>query len=199
MQFVVSGENITDFAKIFKILYIGASRNQKEKGGGSCVEDPKRERFDEAYREYWQVMYRVAFHILHGQETAAEDAVQEAFRILAEKYDEVGDRRDLKRWLLKTVEYVAKNESRKAYRHREVAMETIDFPTVEDAYFQEQGLSFPPGLSERDREVLRLSFEERLTQKESAARMGCTVATFRVWLSRAKRRYEKLCGKNSSG
>lgn len=163
------------------------------------MEDLKWEEFDAVYLKYWNVMYTVAYRMLNGQRTAAEDAVQEAFRILAEKYDEVENHSDIKKWLLKTVEHVAKNESRKAYRQRETALEPDNIPVVEDAYFQDCALSFPPGLSEKDQRVLRLCFEEELSQEESAARLGCSLETFRVWLSRAKARYKKQYEKNSSG
>ncbi|MDO4314276.1 MAG: sigma-70 family RNA polymerase sigma factor [Oscillospiraceae bacterium] len=163
------------------------------------MEDPKLQRFNAVYLEYWKVMYTVAYRMLDGQRTAAEDAVQETFRILAEKFDEVENHPDIKKWLLKTVEYVAKNESRKAYRQREIALEPNDVPAVEDAYFRDSGLTFPPGLSEKDQRVLRLCFEEGLSQEESAARLGCSLETFRVWLSRAKSRYKRQYEKNSSG
>lgn len=160
--------------------------------------DQKQEWLDAIYRKYRKATYSTAYHLSGNTETA-EDITQEAFAVLARRYDEVKNHPNIKRWLAKTVANLFANESRRAYHDREVALKPEHVPTVEDAYFQDLASSFPPGLSENDRELLRLCFEKQLSQEEIAARLGCNVGEFRVRLSRAKLRYRKLHEKNLSG
>lgn len=153
--------------------------------------DLKREWLDVMYREYWKPTYIVAYHLI-GDPVLAEDFAQEAFAVLTRKYDEVRDHPNIKRWLARTTANLIANESRKAYHSREVALKPEDVPTVEDTYFQDLASVLPPGLSEKDRELLSLCYESGLSQEEIAARLGCTVTALRMRLSRAKARYEKL-------
>lgn len=161
------------------------------------MEDLKREWLDAMYRAYWKPTYLVAYHLTNDPVTA-EDFAQEAFSVLTRKYDEVKGHPNIKRWLARTTANLIANEHRKAYHTREVSMKPDDVPTVEDAYFQDLASVLPPELSEKDRKLLSLCFEEELPQEEIAARLGCTVTALRMRLSRAKMRYEKLREKNSS-
>lgn len=160
--------------------------------------DKKQEWIDAMYREYRSTTYSTAYH-LSGNTQMAEDITQEAFAVLTRRYDEVKDHPNIKLWLAKTAFNLYTNESRRVYHDREVALKPEHIPTVEDAYFQDLALTFPPGLSESDQELLRLCFEKQLSQKEMADRLGCNVKALRERLSRAKARYKKLHEKNSSG
>jgi RNA polymerase sigma-70 factor (ECF subfamily) len=53
-------------------------------------------------------------------------------------------------------------------------------------------------LRERDQEVLRLSAWEQLTASEAATVMGCSVATYKVRLHRARRRFSALIAASAS-
>lgn len=160
--------------------------------------DKKQEWIDAMYREYRNTTYSTAYH-LSGNTQMAEDITQEAFAVLTRRYDEVKDHPNIKLWLAKTALNLHTNESRRVYHDREVALKPEHIPTVEDAYFQDLTLTFPPGLSESDQELLRLCFEKQLSQKEMADRLGCNVKALRERLSKAKARYKKLREKNSSG
>lgn len=162
------------------------------------MEDPRQEWLDAIYREYRRSTYSTAYHLL-GNTEMAEDITQEAFAVLARRYDKVKGHPNIKRWLSRTVANLVLNEEKRAYHDREVALKPEHIPTVEDAYFQGLASSFPPGLSEKDRKLLCLCFEKDLPQEEIAAMLGCSVEAFRMRLSRAKARYKKLREKNSSG
>ena len=159
------------------------------------MKDAKLEWLDAMYREYRKPTYLVAYHLI-GDPVLAEDFVQEAFSVLTRKYDEVKDHPNIKRWLAKTTANLIANESRKAYHSREVAMKPENVPVVEDVYFQDLASVLPPGLSQKDRDLLCLCHDDGLSQEDLAARLGCNVAAFRMRLSRARARYEKLREKN---
>lgn len=163
------------------------------------MEDPRQEWFDAIYLKYYESMRIAAYNLLDGHGEDADDIVQTAFEVLFEKYEHVKDHPHIRGWLFKTLDNVARNEKRKVYHQREVALEPDHIPTVEDIYFRDLASSFPPGLSESDRELLRLCFEEQLSQEEMAARLGCNVRALRERLSRAKSRYRKLYEKNLPG
>lgn len=160
--------------------------------------DSKQEWIDAMYRTYRKPTLKTAYHLLEDM-ALAEDITQEAFALLTKKYEQVKDHPNVQRWLARAVAYLAKNEQRKAYHGREVPMEPKDVPTVEDAYFRGLSSSFPPGLREKDRELLCMCFEEDLSQEEIAKRLDCSVEAFRMRLSRAKRRCGKLLEKNPPG
>lgn len=160
--------------------------------------DPKQEWIDAMYRAYRKPTLKTAYHLLEDTKLA-EDIMQEAFVLLTKKYEQVKGYTDIQGWLAKTVAYLVKNEKRKVYHEREVPMEPKDVPTVEDAYFRGLSSSFPPGLKEKDRELLCMCFEADLPQEEIAKRLGCSVEAFRMRLSRAKRRCGKLLEKNPPG
>lgn len=161
------------------------------------MEEMKQKWLEDMFRAYWRPTYLVAYHLLNDR-VLAEDFAQEAFAVLTRKCDEVKGHSNIKLWLARTTANLIANERRKAYHTREVPMKPEDVPTVEDAYFQDLASVLPPELSEKDREVLSLFFEEGMSQEEMAARLGCSVSALRMRLSRAKMRYEKLCQKNSS-
>lgn len=161
------------------------------------MKDPKQEWLDAMYRKYQKTTYLTAYHLI-GDQALAEDFVQEAFSVLVRKYDTVKDHPNLRNWLARTTANLIANEYRKAYRRWEVSLKPEDVPTMEDSYFQDLASALPPGLSEKDRELLCLCFEKGLSPEEVAARLGCSVTAFRMRLSRAKVRYEKLREKNSA-
>lgn len=159
--------------------------------------DPRQEWIDAMYRAHRQATLLVAYHLLHDAELA-EDITQDAFALLMEKYEQVKDHADVRKWLAKAVQYLVKNEQRKAYHVREVPMGPEDVPSVEDSYFRGLSSSLPPDLRKNDRDVLCMCFEADLPQEECAERLGCSVEAFRMRLTRAKSRYRKLLEKNSS-
>ena len=160
--------------------------------------DSKQKWIDAMYRAHRQRTLTIAYHLLDDPELA-EDITQEAFALLTQKYEQVKGYEDIPNLLARAVANLIKNEKRKAYHRREVAMDPQAVPTVEDAYFQGLSASFPPGLREKDRELLCLCFEADLPQEEIAQRLGCSVEALRMRLSRAKRRCGKLLEKNPPG
>lgn len=149
------------------------------------------------YRQHWNSTYKAAYRLLENR-ALAEEAAQDAFAVLLEKYDSLRDHEDLKGWLARTAANLAANERRRACYHLEVPLNTDEKLSVEDAYFRGLSSSFPPGLSEKDRELLIMCYDACLPQEEAAARLGCSLEAFRMRLSRAKSRCRKLMEENSS-
>ncbi len=124
---------------------------------------------------------------LAGERAAAEDIVQESFVRLHAQFDEV---RQPRRWLYRTVHNLALN-------HRRAAQKIVPFnspdsesggpgperpdpqplPDEQIARWENIGLVrlSLETLDERNRELIRLKFNEGLSYKEISARTGLTV------------------------
>ena len=103
-------------------------------------------------------------------------------------------------WLYGTARRLAANELRRRHRQQRLgeriaanaATASPDHAEVVTDRLRVQAAL--AGLSERDREVLRLAEWERLDAADGARVVGCTQATFKVRLHRARRRLAALLG-----
>ena len=124
---------------------------------------------------------------LTGELGLAEDVVQEAFMRLHAQFDEV---REPRRWLYRTVHNLALNQRRRSGKivsldvHSECdaapANDPADpLPLPDEQIVRLEGIGLVrlslEALDERSRELIRLKFNENLSYKEMAARMGLTV------------------------
>lgn len=123
---------------------------------------------------------------------AADEVAAETFLVAWRRLDRVPD--DPLPWLYATARRVIANEYRRRGRAARlgdrVAAEAIPIP-ADPGEFVPDGIRVHAalaGLSERDREVLRLTEWEQLTAAEASRVLGCAKASFTVRLHRARRR-----------
>jgi RNA polymerase sigma-70 factor (ECF subfamily) len=124
---------------------------------------------------------------LAGDLAAAEDLVQDAFMKLHAQFGEV---REPRRWLYRTVHNLALNHRRQCARIVPLQPEpeeasaptqaTDPQPLPDEQIARWEGIGLIrlslEGLEERDRELVRLKFNEGLSYKEISARTGLTVS-----------------------
>lgn len=142
--------------------------------------------FDAFYRKYFARAVALA-HALAGA-GAAEDIAQEAFWTTFKKWDEL---ENPERWLWKVIA----NRSRSALRRRYLEARLLPHAAPEPKPGHEDE---PPGLDEfwdmvralpmRQAQVVALVYVEEFSALEVAEVLGCSEATVRVHLHRAKKR-----------
>lgn len=122
---------------------------------------------------------------LTGNADAAEDIVQEAFMRLHREFDQV---RQPVPWLYRTVHNLAVNHSRAARKLtplRSIAEDDPEWEAIDDRPMPDEQLARLEAIGQtrlclaaldaRQREVLRLKFEEGLSYKEIGARLKLNV------------------------
>ena len=126
---------------------------------------------------------------LLNNDAMAQDAVQEAFLRLHERYAEV---RDPQRWLYRTVHNLALDQKRRDARHESLTLAarsgedpaagedlTDPQPLPDEQIAQMEGIGQVrlglETLEARQRELLRLKFQEDCSYKEISRRTGLTV------------------------
>jgi RNA polymerase sigma-70 factor, ECF subfamily len=137
------------------------------------------------------------FAIRRVGDAGAADVVGETFLVAwRRRHDIPRDRPGP--WLYATAAYVIKHEIRGAQRRlnlrdrvgsEEAATRVVDedhAAMVADRLLVQEALA---GLTERDQELLRLIEWDRLSPSDAAAVLGCTAATLKVRLHRARRRF----------
>ncbi len=141
--------------------------------------------FDALYFANAKNMAQVAYRIV-GSREAAEDIVQNVFIVLLAKKEAVSKMENQSAWLYQTLRNQIGNElKRKKYRQTQSLDESVDLASF-DVYFEELALHLPRGLSEKEREILVMRFEEQMSLDEIAERLGISYAAAGTRLSRAK-------------
>jgi len=148
------------------------------------MRQPTNERFDELYRRHVDAVS--AYVRRRAPADAVEDVVAETFLVCWRRIDDVPE--SALPWLYGVARKTLANERRKRARRApaEAALATepgvVGDPVLGSAF---------RGLSERDREVLRLVAWEGLAVADAAVVLGCTPLACRVRFHRAKRRLER--------
>ena len=142
--------------------------------------------FDAFYKQHFARAVAVA-HALAGAR-AAEDIAQEAFWATFRKWDDLDNP---ERWLWKVIA----NRSRSALRRHYLEARLLPHPEPDSQAGHEEEL---PGLDEfwdlvralpkRQAQVVALLYVEELSSVEVSEVLGCSEATVRVHLHRAKKR-----------
>lgn len=147
--------------------------------------------FTALYEQNAAKMLRYATYQLRNQ-SVAEELVEEAFVRLLQKREDLMGHPNIPGWLWKTLQHLILTEVKLAKYHREVPLSaTYDAaaPPVEQESLAD---ALPEGLSEGEREVLLLFYEEELTHQEIARRLGISEVSSRTRLFRAKAHCKKL-------
>lgn len=147
--------------------------------------------FNQLYIRYSPHMIQEAQKVLLNYESA-EDVVQEVFMIAWLKQDILRKLEKPSSWLYKVLKNQIGNElQRSKYRkaiplddHPELISPDISHGTLSDI--------LPVGLSEQERNLLILFYEEQLSHEEIARQIGKSVCASRTALTRAKKHCKKL-------
>lgn len=152
----------------------------------------KEKEFQHLYDTFGKSLVRYGLH--HGVEIEiSKELTHQAYLLLLVKHDEIILRhKNLPGWLIKTNHNLIKRELKSARRKYEVSMsDDFDFPSPEVYQFP-LGDIMPAGLSQRHKTILVLRYEDRLSYKEIADRMGISPGYVGVLLSRALQDLRKL-------
>lgn len=165
------------------LIYLQTIETQAEKS-----------KFETLYLAYQQMMYALAFRILHN-ECDAEDAVHAAFVKLAENMDKISDPMcpKTKSYIVTIVENKAIDIYRAKQRHPHVAYdeETVG---LQVEYRGENELArCMAQLPAKYRNVLLLKYSHGYDTKEVASILGISVENAYKLEQRAKAKLEKLC------
>lgn len=153
----------------------------------------------ELYERNAPRMYTVALRRLEDAEEA-QNIVQEAFLALLEKIEVVKCHPNPAGWLMKAVRFLILQsiDSQQSLENHEVELDDKTFqisaPPVQLIPLRDM---LPPGLSQREQDLLVWFFEARLTYEEISARLKIPILTCRTQMFRAKKHYRKLSEKES--
>jgi RNA polymerase sigma-70 factor (ECF subfamily) len=163
------------------------------------IVNERQRRFETLYLTYYgHLMRYAARRVEHGQQA---DVVAETFTIAWRRLDQLrGD--DPLPWLYGIARRVLANDRRSRFRRlrlaeRMTAQAAHDNDLAEDVAARVSLAAVIDALPERDRECLRLAEWERLSPCAAAAVMGCSAATYKVRLHRARRRLAALLAREA--
>lgn len=162
---------------------------------------PKPELAKKLFDEYRQMMYRIAFDILHNK-SDAEDIVHEAFLWIINNFEKVSQLPCNKRgcYFANIVEHKALNLIYKRRRHTKCDiddhLEIQSDISVDMAFSERETIEAVKqairALSEKDRLLLRLYLFDEKSYKEIAEIAGISEGNARTAVCRAKKRLAKL-------
>ena len=148
-------------------------------------------RFEALFNEHYAAVHRYALR--RAEAPLAEEVVNEAFLVAWRRLDEVPE--EPLPWLYGTAKHVLANRRRDAARHARrigaAAAESRETATRDPAdrlAERDAALRAFTGLSEPDREALRLVAWERLSLAEAARAAGVSRPAFAMRVHRARRR-----------
>ena len=140
------------------------------------------------YVQHAPDLYRVAKYRLQDPELAY-DLTQEVFLTLLDHPNRVKGHPNPGGWLRKTLQHkISHALSHRAVRaRRDVGAEALDWLPAPDPAPPLEAL-LPRQLSDRDKALLTMAYEEGLTYQEMGRRLGVPPATCGTWLYRARQR-----------
>ena len=147
-------------------------------------------RGEDLYEQHAQGVYRYLFSLGADADTA-EDLTQEVFLTLLDKQAQVKHHPNPAGWLWKTLQYklghaFSRQAVRAKYEAGEADPDWLPAPLPATGGTLDEIL--PRQLPERDRQLLKMAYEEGLTYEEISRRLGIPPATCGTWLYRARQR-----------
>lgn len=158
-------------------------------------DNPKdQNKLEQIYHRYRDLMYYVAYRILHNEHDA-EDAVHEAFLTIMKNLQQISSvrSRKTKGYVVTITENKAIDLYRRQRRHPEQAL-TEDLPGLSVSYSGDDTLTACfLRLPARYREYLLLRYDSGFSNQEIAAMLGLSDAATRKLGERARAKLEILC------
>lgn len=153
-------------------------------------------RFTALYEQNAAKMLRYATYQLRNH-AVAEELVEEAFVRLLQRWGDLTEHPNLPGWLWKTLQHLILTEVKLAHYHREIPLDPALSPAAPTVVDEPLTDALPEGLTQWERDVLLLFYEEELSHKEMALRLGISEMNSRTRLFRAKTRCKKLLEEKS--
>lgn len=147
--------------------------------------DERNRWFESLYQENAPRMVALAARLLNYP-AVAEELVNEAFLILLAHEQEVREHPNPAGWLWETLKNLIKSELKRAKYRRERPLEEGLQAASEDPHPIPLAECLPPGLTEREREILLLFYEEGLSYEEIGARLQLSILACGARLTRAR-------------
>lgn len=144
------------------------------------------------YEENYEKMIRVAYRMVGSMESA-QDLVQEAFLLALFYREKLADHPSPEGWLMLTLKNLARNERRRVQAHPTAGLDDVDElhapspPAPLDTVLPRQ-------LRPEDRRILLWRFEQNMSHREIADRLGISESGCRSRVARAVARCRKLMG-----
>lgn len=168
--------------------------------GGEMLMSPADEAWvKELYEANALKLYKVAFRRL-GDKDEAENVVQEAFLLLLARFDTVRVHPNPSGWLMKVVQNLIRHSmdrNQKQSSHEISIEEQITQISAPPKQFFSLRDILPPGLTQREQDLLVWFYEEGLSYEEISARLKIPILTCRTQMFRAKQHYKKLAEKET--
>lgn len=154
--------------------------------------DALRDWIDSLYLQYAPKMVAVAMRAGFTLEEA-EDVTQEVFLLFLDRAPEIRENyRSPGGYLFLALRNRIGDALRQRRRRNALPYAEALDRGKEDDYFTSLGDALPPGLDERDREILIAYYEEETGYEELSERLGIPIERCRVRVFRAKNRCRKL-------
>ena len=142
------------------------------------------------YEREYDTLCRAAYRML-GDWEAAQDLVQDTFLLALLKQDELPGHPAPGGWLTQTLRNLIQNERRKLAARNALPLDDAGLLPAAEA---EPGLRdiLPAGLSEQERELLTLRFEQQWSYRELGEHLGISEGACRIKLFRTVEKCRKL-------
>ena len=125
----------------------------------------------------------------------AEELVEEAFVRLLQHQEELLRHPNPSGWLWKTLQHLILTEVKLAKYHREIPLESASAWAAPEEKRESLSEALPPGLSDGEREILLLFYQDECTHQQIAAQLGISEMNSRTRLFRARNHCKKLLEK----
>lgn len=145
--------------------------------------------FDKLYRDNADRMYKIANAII-GNAEQSKDLVNDAFLNLLIKWDSLYTHPNLPAWLTVTVKNLAFDELKTGRRRYEMIVDDMSAIPVEDEPVTLDHI-LPKSMSPKERAILTMRYEQRLTCEEIAAELGISTSACKMRLARARESFRK--------
>lgn len=149
-------------------------------------------KYDELYKTYYPMVYRLALLLLKNTQDA-EDAAQAVFVKLMEKEPELADAEHLKAWLLTVTRNHCRDIHRSFWNKKRAALENCPEPAAVEPFDRQESLLFEifQTLPTKQRETVYLYYFEDYSIKEIAAILNRKESTIQSQLSAARKKMKK--------
>lgn len=153
------------------------------------------EYIEKLYVSSYDMLFTYAMALL-GSETAAEEAVQESFRIACMKPEALMGSYNPRGWLIKAMRYTVKNMKRTNVRRREntgLELYEQEHHLVGDGEVNEYAeIEFSDLVTDEEYSMLKWQTLFKIPVRDIAAAMGITEETCKKRLQRTKKRMRKI-------
>lgn len=150
----------------------------------------ERQQYIDVVEKYGNTVYRVAYQYC-GNQSDAEDIVQNVFLKLLQLKKSFEDEEYLRRWLIRVAVNEAKNLSMSFWRRRILLLEeqgSYEMPTDEHSALYEAVMQLPP----KYRVVVHLYYFEDYSVREIAGILGIRETTIQTRLMRARAKLKEV-------